>query len=286
MLPLCNKSRRPIAVQGSDPLYWNRELETKPWRKSSAGRPSACAISSRACRRARGCIDATLRGVVCQRVTSLDDLAADPFTLKAEPREAQGRTRARIPGRQPGRSPPRTSFKCSAPRAPPAVRVYYALTRRDLEICTDAIANTFFTAGLRAEDVVAHLVALPMVAGGLPTPTRFAASAPPVLAGRLPDRAHPQRDAATARDCAACDDLVRQHIWPSGACSWRPAPPALKKFSSGGEPGLRNRHPREDPLGPGHRAYSRVHGAGRRGAMHVGGMRHTARACTSMRSAA
>ena len=43
----------------------------------------------------------------------------------------------------------------------------YALTRDDVEVFTDAIAHTWFTAGVRPGDVVAHLVGLPMVAGGL-----------------------------------------------------------------------------------------------------------------------
>jgi phenylacetate-CoA ligase/benzoylacetate-CoA ligase len=43
----------------------------------------------------------------------------------------------------------------------------YALTRHDVEVFTDAIAHTWFTAGVRPGDVVAHLVGLPMVAGGL-----------------------------------------------------------------------------------------------------------------------
>jgi phenylacetate-CoA ligase/benzoylacetate-CoA ligase len=36
------------------------------------------------------------------------------------------------------------------------------------DACADAIANVWFTAGLRPGDIVAHLVGLPMVAGGLP----------------------------------------------------------------------------------------------------------------------
>ena len=46
--------------------------------------------------------------------------------------------------------------------------LYYALTRADVEVFSDAIANVWFTAGIRRDDVVAHLVGLPMVAGGLP----------------------------------------------------------------------------------------------------------------------
>lgn len=46
--------------------------------------------------------------------------------------------------------------------------LYYGLTRHDAEVFADAIAHTWFTGGLRPDDVVAHLVGLPMVAGGLP----------------------------------------------------------------------------------------------------------------------
>jgi phenylacetate-CoA ligase/benzoylacetate-CoA ligase len=46
--------------------------------------------------------------------------------------------------------------------------LYYALTARDVETIGDAVANVWFTAGIRKDDVVAHLVGLPMVAGGLP----------------------------------------------------------------------------------------------------------------------
>ena len=46
--------------------------------------------------------------------------------------------------------------------------LYYGLTRRDLETWSDVCAMAFFTAGFRRSDVVAHLVGLPMVAGGLP----------------------------------------------------------------------------------------------------------------------
>lgn len=40
--------------------------------------------------------------------------------------------------------------------------------RADAEMFADAIANTWYTGGVRPGDVVAHLVGLPMVAGGLP----------------------------------------------------------------------------------------------------------------------
>ncbi|MGH8998308.1 MAG: phenylacetate--CoA ligase family protein [Acidimicrobiia bacterium] len=45
---------------------------------------------------------------------------------------------------------------------------YYGLTAADVDAWRDAIACVFWTTGIRPDDLVAHLVALPGVAGGLP----------------------------------------------------------------------------------------------------------------------
>ncbi|HMJ03938.1 MAG TPA: hypothetical protein VK506_13430 [Conexibacter sp.] len=45
--------------------------------------------------------------------------------------------------------------------------VYYGLSANDVEHWSDGVANMFFTAGIRPDDVVVHLTSLPMVAGGL-----------------------------------------------------------------------------------------------------------------------
>jgi phenylacetate-CoA ligase/benzoylacetate-CoA ligase len=45
--------------------------------------------------------------------------------------------------------------------------VYYGLSARDVDRWSDGVANMFFTAGIRREDVVVHLTSLPLVAGGL-----------------------------------------------------------------------------------------------------------------------
>lgn len=44
--------------------------------------------------------------------------------------------------------------------------VYYGLTSRDLALWRDALAGFFFTAGVRREDIVAHVVGVPLFAGG------------------------------------------------------------------------------------------------------------------------
>ncbi|CAN0128498.1 unnamed protein product, partial [Chrysoparadoxa australica] len=51
--------------------------------------------------------------------------------------------------------------------------LYYPVTRTDVAMWTDAIAHKFFTSGIRREDMIAHLVGLPGVAGGLPYAEAF-----------------------------------------------------------------------------------------------------------------
>lgn len=46
--------------------------------------------------------------------------------------------------------------------------VYYGITRRDLASWQDALANYAYTAGIRKEDIVAHVVGTPIFAGGEP----------------------------------------------------------------------------------------------------------------------
>ncbi|HXM55040.1 MAG TPA: hypothetical protein VOB72_06590, partial [Candidatus Dormibacteraeota bacterium] len=46
--------------------------------------------------------------------------------------------------------------------------VFSGLTRRDQEVWSDATANTLWTAGIRPDDVVAHLADLPAIADGWP----------------------------------------------------------------------------------------------------------------------
>ncbi|MFO1350887.1 MAG: hypothetical protein U1F68_09510 [Gammaproteobacteria bacterium] len=146
--------------------YWNRELETLPWRD----------VERWQAERVRAFIDglparselyrAKLAGGA-PPLRSLDDLARYPFTHKTDLRAAQ---EALCPQRPLGANQSAATadivqvLSSSGTTGNP---VYYGLTRRDLETSTDAIANAFFTAGIRAEDIVAHLVALPMVAGGL-----------------------------------------------------------------------------------------------------------------------
>jgi phenylacetate-CoA ligase/benzoylacetate-CoA ligase len=149
--------------------YWNAELETLAWsdvERWQAGQLDAALPSLR--RRSR--FYARLHGHLSDAgaMRSLADLAALPFTLKDDLRAAQEAASADAPFGDNQAVPlvdVVQAISSSGTTGPP---LYYALTARDVDMFADAIANVWFTAGIRRDDVVAHLVGLPMVAGGLP----------------------------------------------------------------------------------------------------------------------
>ena len=118
--------------------------------------------------------------------------------------------------------------------------MYYALTRRDLDAWMDGVANVFFTCGIRQHDVVAHWSGCRWSPAGCPTLTASGRSAPRSLAWRVPDRARPDRAAQAAGVCDPRHYLVRRHL--ADHCreliGGTAAELGIKKFMSGGEPGL------------------------------------------------
>jgi phenylacetate-CoA ligase/benzoylacetate-CoA ligase len=101
------------------------------------------------------------------RYRELAEIAQLPFTTKDDLRAAQEAASDEQPfGRNQAAAVTEIvqTLSSSGTTGRPVV---YALTRDDVDVCTDAIAHTWFTAGVRPGDVVAHLVGLPMVAGGL-----------------------------------------------------------------------------------------------------------------------
>jgi phenylacetate-CoA ligase/benzoylacetate-CoA ligase len=149
--------------------YWDEALETMPWQEVVAWQarqlgPFLAGVRRRSALYAR--LHARLAGDLAIR--SLDDLQALPFTLKDDIRAAQDHADDERPLGANQAAPTREIVQVLSSSGTTGAPLYYALTAADAERVADAVANTFFTAGIRREDVVAHLVGLPMVAGGLP----------------------------------------------------------------------------------------------------------------------
>ena len=151
-------------------MIWNDEFETLPRE----------ALESLQLKRLRNVVDRVYNtvpfyrrsfdehGVKPDRIHSLDDLRRLPFTLKDHVRAAQDAATDARPLGANQCAPLEDIVQTLCSSGTTGRPLYYAMTQPDLEVFTDAIAHTWHTAGIGRGDVVAHLVGLPMVAGGLP----------------------------------------------------------------------------------------------------------------------
>jgi phenylacetate-coenzyme A ligase PaaK-like adenylate-forming protein len=149
--------------------YWNPELETLRWEEVErwqAARVTEMLLTLRQ----RSHLYARLHAGVPEdmAVRSAADLAALPFTLKDDLRAAQDAASEAEPLGDNQAVPRDDIVQAISSSGTTGRPLYYGLTARDVDVFSDAIANVWFTAGIRRGDIVAHLVGLPMVAGGLP----------------------------------------------------------------------------------------------------------------------
>lgn len=149
--------------------YWNAELETLPWadlERWQAEQATAMLGPLRRRSKLYARLHAGVSGDLILR--SAADLAALPFTFKDDLRAAQEAATDERPFGDNQAAPQSEIVQAISSSGTTGRPLYYALTARDVETIGDAVANVWFTAGIRKDDVVAHLVGLPMVAGGLP----------------------------------------------------------------------------------------------------------------------
>jgi phenylacetate-CoA ligase/benzoylacetate-CoA ligase len=149
--------------------YWNEELETLSWpqvERWQAAQLAASLARIRGTSRLYARLHAGLPEV--PTLSTLADLQALPYTYKDDLRAAQDAADDASPFGDNQAVPRDRIVQAVASSGTTGRPLYYAMTRADADACADAIANVWFTAGLRPGDIVAHLVGLPMVAGGLP----------------------------------------------------------------------------------------------------------------------
>jgi len=149
--------------------YWDQELETTPWIQVLAWQARQAAPWLQALAERSPFHRDKLDGIwVGATPNSLEFLADLPFTEKDEIRVSQSE---RLPGQPFGRHqavPTEAVVQALFSSGTTGDPVAYALTTNDLDVWRHGIATGFYTAGIRPHDVVAHLVGLPGVAGGLP----------------------------------------------------------------------------------------------------------------------
>lgn len=149
--------------------YWDAELETRPWVEVQAWQaeqlgPWLQDLVVRSEFHREVLADDKLPA----RFDSLEALAALPTTRKDDVRKSQSiGARGEPFGRHQG-VPLDAIVQTLSSSGTTGDPVFFALTRGDLDSWNQTIATAFWTAGVRPDDVAAHLVGLPGVAGGLP----------------------------------------------------------------------------------------------------------------------
>ena len=223
--------------------YWNAELETMPWAEMEAWQAQRIAefvtlLPTRSVFYRKHLAAFSSHAV---HVGSFASLEALPFTTKGLLREAQSQSG---PGRPFGSNqavPLGNIIQAVSSSGTTGDPMFYALTRRDLEVWSDGIANVFFTCGVCPEDVVAHLVGLPMVAGGLPYADGLRRiGAMLAWLGGFPTerilRALPSLQASAILATTSFGVYLSDHCRQLIGCA--PSELGVRKFLSGGEPGL------------------------------------------------
>jgi phenylacetate-CoA ligase/benzoylacetate-CoA ligase len=233
-----------------DRRYWDEELETAAWPDVEAWQAGHVVhfldgLRSRSDFH-KDRVDSAARPAGSPR--SLELLQTLPFTTKDDLRRSQ---EEQVPGEPFGRhqaAPLSEIVQVVSSSGTTGHPLHYALTAADLELWRQMIATVFFTTGIRGGDVVAHLVGLPGVAGGLPYADGFRTiGATLAWLGGFPTerilRSFPRLQVSAVLSTASfgtyltdhCEDLIGVPAASLG----------VAKFLGGGEPGFGQREIRE-----------------------------------------
>jgi phenylacetate-coenzyme A ligase PaaK-like adenylate-forming protein len=149
--------------------YWDPELETMPWEELLRWQAGQVASWLAALPGRSRFHREKLAGARLPAPAADPGFLADlPFTTKEELRASQEDAGPGEPfGRHQG-VPLSSVTQVLSSSGTTGDPLSFALTAADLEVWRDGIATGFYAAGIRGHDVVAHLVGLPGVAGGLP----------------------------------------------------------------------------------------------------------------------
>ena len=223
--------------------YWDVELDRRPWAEVEAWQAQQIAgfVPQLALRSEfyKEHLRASAGAIAHRR--ALDALDAIPFTTKDELRRAQLTAVVGSPFGANQAAVLDDIVQAVSSSGTTGEPMYYALTRRDLDAWMDGIANVFFTCGIRQQDVVAHMVGLPMVAGGLSYADGFRRIGATLawLGGFPTERvltALPRLQASAILATTSFGVYLADHCRELIGCT--PAELGIKKFMSGGEPGL------------------------------------------------
>jgi len=148
--------------------YWNRKFETMVW-------PELHSYWLTEVQKVIGYVKnnsefyrARLKDVNPENIKTLNSMLQIPLLTKDELRSAQQDADGNNPLGLFQVAPMEDIIQVVSSSGTSGRPVYYGVTRNDLETWRDSIATFFFTAGIRKEDVVGHVVGTPIFAGGSP----------------------------------------------------------------------------------------------------------------------
>jgi phenylacetate-CoA ligase/benzoylacetate-CoA ligase len=233
-----------------DARYWDREFETRPWTWIEAWQAQQLAIMLETLPQrselyrellAAAGRQVGLRGYWIRRgrLPTLDMLDVLPFTCRDQLVSAQ---EAPPPGRPLGLQqavPQEYIVQVVSSAGTTGQPVLAGLTRRDQESWSDMIACGLWTAGIRPDDLVAHLADLPSTAAGWPYADALRRLGATVLwlggwtAEQAMARLRSMRATAVAGTTSTIAELAEDAI-ATGATAGL----SVGKVLTGGEPGL------------------------------------------------
>lgn len=147
-------------------MYWNKEFETMPWQEVQKYWLSKVPAFINYLRQNSDYYRKRLQAV--GSVKTMDEMRQFPFITKKEVREAQLNSTRELPLGEIQTAKTEDIVQVISSSGTSGKPCYYGATVKDVEVWKDAIANLYYTAGIRKDDIVAHTTGVPLFAGGEP----------------------------------------------------------------------------------------------------------------------
>lgn len=148
--------------------YWDKIFDTLPWSDLQEYWLEKFRVLSEYAEKFSPFYQEHLKRTDFARLTSLDSLLELPYMTKSEIRNAQAESTKEWPLGSMQVAKTEDVVQVISSSGTTGRPVYYGITFRDLEAWRDSLANYAYTAGIRKEDVVAHVVGTAIFAGGEP----------------------------------------------------------------------------------------------------------------------
>lgn len=147
-------------------MYWNKEFETMPWQDVQNYGLSKFPSFLEYLKSSSSFYKERLSSIASEDIKTLDDLKRIPFLTKNELRDAQANSDRKNPLGKIQVVDTGDIVQVISSSGTSGRPVYYGATKKDVEVWNDAVANVYYTAGVRKGDIVAHTTGIPLFAGG------------------------------------------------------------------------------------------------------------------------